>query len=159
MATSKDQKLIEALRFAEAALADIGDAEREPGDDLAWCERRAAQALPRIREALAECQAAPANTPAPRSEPLLDEMEETLHDLDQWCRAYPLNAFPDPDPADLKWLHETRPGLCDRISAKMGRHMVVHMRRMADAFRGYVASAKAAARTADASGAAQGRRG
>lgn len=46
-------KLREALSTAEAALADIGDADREPGDDLAWCERRAAQALPAIRAALA----------------------------------------------------------------------------------------------------------
>jgi hypothetical protein len=42
----------DALVIAEAALADIGDAEREPGDDLAWCERRAAQALPAVRAAL-----------------------------------------------------------------------------------------------------------
>ena len=42
-----------ALREAEAALADIGDADREPGDDLAWCERRAAKALPNVRAALA----------------------------------------------------------------------------------------------------------
>ena len=41
-----------ALAYAEAALADIGDADREPGDDLAWCERRAAEALPRVRAAL-----------------------------------------------------------------------------------------------------------
>jgi hypothetical protein len=41
-----------ALKIAEAALADIGDATREPGDDLAWCERRAAQALPAVRAAL-----------------------------------------------------------------------------------------------------------
>lgn len=41
-----------ALKTAEAALADIGDADREPGDDLAWCERRAAQALPAVRKAL-----------------------------------------------------------------------------------------------------------
>ena len=41
-----------ALKIAEAALADIGDADREPGDDLAWCERRAAQALPAVRAAL-----------------------------------------------------------------------------------------------------------
>jgi hypothetical protein len=41
-----------ALKTAEAALADIGDATREPGDDLAWCERRAAQALPAVRAAL-----------------------------------------------------------------------------------------------------------
>ena len=44
--------LREALKTAEAALADIGDADREPGDDLAWCERRAAQALPEVRAAL-----------------------------------------------------------------------------------------------------------
>ena len=43
----------EALVVAEAALADIGDADREPGDDVAWCERRAAQALPKVRAALA----------------------------------------------------------------------------------------------------------
>ena len=43
-----------ALKTAEAALADIGDATREPGDDLAWCERRAAQALPEVRKALRE---------------------------------------------------------------------------------------------------------
>lgn len=46
-------KLAQALRIAEAALADIGDADREPGDDLAWCERRAAKALPQVRAALA----------------------------------------------------------------------------------------------------------
>lgn len=44
--------LLEALRIAEAALADIGDADREPGDDLAWCERRAAQDLPTVRLAI-----------------------------------------------------------------------------------------------------------
>ena len=43
-----------ALKTAEAALADIGDATREPGDDLAWCEARAAQALPAVRAALRE---------------------------------------------------------------------------------------------------------
>jgi hypothetical protein len=44
--------LIRALVWSEAALADIGDAEREPGDDLAWAERRAAEELPRIRRVL-----------------------------------------------------------------------------------------------------------
>ena len=39
-------KLYAALHTAEAALADIGDADRNPGDDVAWCEARAAQALP-----------------------------------------------------------------------------------------------------------------
>ena len=50
---SENQKLREVLQVAEAALSDIGDADREPGDDLAWCERRAAQSLPLIRQALA----------------------------------------------------------------------------------------------------------
>ena len=56
---SNEQKLREALQVAEAALSDIGDADREPGDDLAWCERRAAQSLPLIRQALALPTATP----------------------------------------------------------------------------------------------------
>ena len=54
--------LVKALRTAEAALSDIGDAEREEGDDLAWCEGRAAKALPLIRPVL---RAALITTPAP----------------------------------------------------------------------------------------------
>jgi hypothetical protein len=45
-------QLLEVLCYAECALGDIGDADREPGDDLEWCERRAAAALPRIRKLL-----------------------------------------------------------------------------------------------------------
>lgn len=45
-------QLAGALFEAEAALSDIGDADREPGDDVAWCEARAAQALPVARAAL-----------------------------------------------------------------------------------------------------------
>jgi len=47
----RDQ-LLDVLSYAECALGDIGDAEREPGDDLEWCEERAAEALPRIRKLL-----------------------------------------------------------------------------------------------------------
>ena len=50
---------LDALKFAEAALADIGDADREPGDDLAWCEARAAEALPQTRAAIAALQPQP----------------------------------------------------------------------------------------------------
>ena len=46
-------EVLTALIKAEAALADIGDAEREPGDDLTWCEQRAAEALPLLRETIA----------------------------------------------------------------------------------------------------------
>ena len=48
-----------AIKTAEAALADIGDSDHEPSDDLAWCERRAQQALPVVRFALAAAEAKP----------------------------------------------------------------------------------------------------
>ncbi|WP_139291339.1 hypothetical protein [Paracoccus sp. SM22M-07] len=54
------ERLKADLRFAEAALADIGDVEREDGDDLPWCERRAAKALPRIRATIRDTHAATA---------------------------------------------------------------------------------------------------
>ena len=49
-------ELLGALLKAEAALADIGDADREPGDDVAWCEARAAQDLPFVRFAIAKAR-------------------------------------------------------------------------------------------------------
>lgn len=51
------QRLADALHKAEAALSDIGDAEREPDDDVQWCEDRAFIALPITRAALAEARA------------------------------------------------------------------------------------------------------
>lgn len=51
-AAERAAKLEAVLRIAEAALADIGDATRGPGDDLAWCERRAASVLPAVRAVL-----------------------------------------------------------------------------------------------------------
>ena len=75
---TENQKLREALQVAEAALSDIGDADREPGDDLAWCERRAAQSLPLIREALA----LPTATPVGERE----LFERTMMDKYGWQR-------------------------------------------------------------------------
>jgi hypothetical protein len=48
------EALESALKTAEAALSDIGDADREEGDDLKWCENRAAKDLPEIRRVLNE---------------------------------------------------------------------------------------------------------
>jgi hypothetical protein len=61
------QQALEALVTAEAGLADIGDADREPTDDLAWCEERASQALVKPRAAIAAVKAALAQ---PEQEPL-----------------------------------------------------------------------------------------
>jgi hypothetical protein len=52
MAAAPD--LLAALVLAEAALSDIGDADHEPSDDLAWAEARAAQVIPAVRAALAQ---------------------------------------------------------------------------------------------------------
>lgn len=49
---SANAALREALNIAEGALADIGDADREVTDDLAWCEQRAAEVLPSVRKVL-----------------------------------------------------------------------------------------------------------
>lgn len=53
---SQREELLAALKLAEAALSDIGDADREPGDDVAWCEARAAKPLPEIRAAIAKSE-------------------------------------------------------------------------------------------------------
>ena len=68
--------LLNALKKAEAALSDIGDADREPGDDLAWCERRAAQDLPLIRAALKISQVV-AVAPAAEQEPCRNQLQCT----------------------------------------------------------------------------------
>ena len=49
---AENERLRRALVSAEAALSGIGDADREPGDDVAWCEMRAAASLPIVRAAL-----------------------------------------------------------------------------------------------------------
>jgi len=65
IARERDEALVSvdtlraAIKTAEAALADIGDSDHEPSDDLAWCERRAQQALPVVRFALAATEAKP----------------------------------------------------------------------------------------------------
>jgi len=76
--------LIRALELAEAGLSDIGDADREPGDDLAWAEARAAQDLPRIRRTLntwrdhsALAQPEPV---APTDEEIMELMPQQMRD-------------------------------------------------------------------------------
>ena len=48
-----------AAKLAESALADIGDSDHEPTDDLAWCELRAQRTLPVVRFALAAAEPKP----------------------------------------------------------------------------------------------------
>jgi hypothetical protein len=50
-------------------------------------------------------------------------LDDLLHSLEGWGKAYPLDIFPEPTKEQRDWLHATRPGLMDRIGASMGRHM------------------------------------
>jgi hypothetical protein len=74
--TAHKNTLIRALEIAEAALADIGDSEHEPGDDLEWAEERAFEALPLIREVLKQHGGKTSELPTP--EDVLMNAEEAL---------------------------------------------------------------------------------
>ena len=94
-------KLREALQVAEAALSDIGDADREPGDDLAWCERRAAQSLPLIRQALA----LPTADHIPDvGEMVVDHFPDATKMIETAAPVGELPELPEPDPMADRWL-------------------------------------------------------
>ena len=126
------QAALEALVIAEAGLADIGDADREPGDDLAWCERRAAEALEAPRKAIAPLRAALAE-PEEGQLPPLPECYVTSGGRDLWReedliaygRACAALAEPqgEQEPADDVWFEDRNgavrksPKDCQRFGA------------------------------------------
>jgi len=67
------QQALDELVIAEAGLSDIGDADREPGDDLAWCESRAAEALDSPRKAIEALRAAISQSAALPARAVTDE--------------------------------------------------------------------------------------
>ena len=89
---TKDEALtmaLEALETAEAGLAELAQgADREPTDDLAWCEERATQALAKPRVAIAaikEVLAQPAQAEPSQVQQLVNEQAE---DEVLWCKAH-----------------------------------------------------------------------
>lgn len=64
-----------------------------------------------------------------------DRFAEILHRLDSWCQAYPEDVFTPTTHEEIQAVAAAFPGMVDRISASMGRHMVKHMREMADTIR------------------------
>ena len=73
-----------------------------------------------------------------------DACENLLHRLEGWGKAYPERSFPEATPEQLQWLHETRPGLCDRISAGMGRHIARMIQSDITELRAAILAARAA---------------
>lgn len=74
----------------------------------------------KLFEMLAAAPAAPA---AVVDDATQDAIDSILHKLEEWSKAYPLDVFPEPTEKQRDWLHEGSPGLMDRVSASMGRHM------------------------------------
>src|SRR5690606_33922344 len=60
-------------------------------------------------------------------------VSELVERLDGFAKAYPESVFPPPTKEDRDWLHETRPGLQDRIAADMGRHFAQFATEAAEA--------------------------
>jgi hypothetical protein len=100
------EQVLEALVTAEAGLADIGDADREQGDDVAWCEARAAAALEGPRAAITALRDALAQ---PLPDPV-DEYRKGFIDGQIDMRDRPEEQEQEPvawvDEASIAWLAE-----------------------------------------------------
>jgi hypothetical protein len=59
-------------------------------------------------------------------------LEDTLHHFRQWAAAYPEEVFPGPTDAEIVAVTEAFPGLVDRLSAAMGRHIAGRLGELAD---------------------------
>jgi hypothetical protein len=58
--------------------------------------------------------------------------EEKLHRIRQWCNAYPLDIFPEPDLAKAAALLEAGGMTLDAISASNMRHVLDGIRKIID---------------------------
>lgn len=53
-----------------------------------------------------------------------EQLEEALHRIESWSRAYPLEVFPEPDMKKARELLEAGGIMIDAISAHCMRHVV-----------------------------------
>ena len=63
-----------------------------------------------------------------KEEDRCDELEEKMHQIDSWCRAYPLDVFPEPD-----W-KKAREGL-ESVGVNMGAVSAANMRHVVEGIR------------------------
>lgn len=54
----------------------------------------------------------------------IDDLEQALHKIDSWSRAYPLRVFPEPDLKKVRDLLEAGGITLDSVSASCMRHCV-----------------------------------
>lgn len=62
----------------------------------------------------------------------IDELEEALHKIVQWSKAYPLTVFPEPDFKKAAKLLEAGGMTLDAISASNMRHVVEGVGKIAE---------------------------
>ena len=60
------------------------------------------------------------------------EAEEKLYRIEQWCEAYPLAIFPEPDLFKARALLEAGGMTLDAISASSMRHVLKGIRKIID---------------------------
>jgi hypothetical protein len=66
----------------------------------------------------------------------IDALEEKLHRITQWCDAYPLEVFPEPDLVVARQLLEAGGVNLDAISASNMRHVLDGVRKIIDTEKG-----------------------
>lgn len=71
------------------------------------------------------------------------EIEDVFNRLDAWSEAYPIEVFSPLKDEERTWLHETRPGLMDRIAASMGRHIGRQVKHYTDQLRKLIQKSQA----------------
>lgn len=92
---------------------------------------------------LTDLSATPPAQAAEAVERAMDVADTIINRLEGWDRAYPTDIFREVTDEESKWLHETRPGLIDRISAGMGRHMAGCIREDLATLRAAIAAMQA----------------
>jgi len=60
-----------------------------------------------------------------------DKMEDALHQIESWSRAYPLSVFPEPDFAKAAELLKAGGMTLDAISASNMRHVIIQVGEIA----------------------------
>ena len=60
----------------------------------------------------------------------VDELEEALHQIHQWAKAYPLDVFPEPDFKKAREVLEAAGMTLDAISASNMRHVITQVEKI-----------------------------
>jgi hypothetical protein len=89
-------------------------------DEMEELQQRIAAGLDRLEEKM------------DKLEEQKDKAEDKLREIRNWCDAYPLQVFPEPDLALAKRLLKTGGITLDAVSASSMRHVLVGIKKIID---------------------------